>query len=87
MNQDDLRAALAELEAEIARGGDDPEHRARVETLRARLELELAQDEDAERTRALAETVQDAIRRYEVEHPTFTGVLARILRALESMGI
>lgn len=87
MTQDDLRAALAALEAEIARGGDDPEHGERLAQLRARVELELAQDEDAERTRALADTVQDAIRRYEVEHPTLTAVLARILRALESMGI
>ena len=87
MSQDELRAALAALEAEIEHGGDDADHRERVEQLRARLQLEIEQDRDAERTGELADTVRDAIRRYEVEHPTFTAVLSRILRALESMGI
>jgi anti-sigma factor RsiW len=87
MSEHDLRAALADLEAEIERGGADAEHRARLEQLRARLALEIEQETDAERTQELAQTVRDAVRRYEVEHPALTGVLGRILRALESMGI
>lgn len=87
MSQDELRAALAELQAELESGVDDAAHRERVEQLRARLQLEIEQETDAERTGEFADTVRDAIRRYEVEHPTFTAVLSRIVRALESMGI
>lgn len=88
MTDDHLRDALAALKAEVEAGSaTDPGHRARMEALCAQLELELDQDTDAERTRAFAETVQDAIRRYEVEHPQLTAVLSRILRTLESMGI
>ena len=87
MSKDDLRATLEKLRAEVQgvsfRNGRD---RERMEALIAALERQVGRTDDGEREELL-DTLPGAIKQLEVEHPTLTAILSRVITALSSMGI
>jgi hypothetical protein len=78
-----LKGAIAELRQELAAlDAGDTSARARIEPLLAKLEAQAGAEHHAAR-----ESIGDAVREFEVQHPTLTAALERVLLALSSMGI
>ena len=85
MSQHDLREQLDQLAAEIDRLAIDDRRKAELQTLVERVEQQLQSDSDEPRD--LREQLEEAMSQFEAEHPTFTGVLHRVLMTLSSMGV
>ncbi len=81
-----LQHALDELHHQLENTDDiAPPDRAALE--RVRDELDLLLEPEAEDPENLAEQVDDAVTRFEVEHPKLTEIMNRIAHALAGMGI
>lgn len=81
MATENLNEAIAELRQEIGMLPAGSAERSRLETLLNRLEDEL------EDNRAVSQEIPGLIERFEVEHPTLTEALNRIMVSLGAMGI
>lgn len=85
----ELRQSVEQLRTEIDALSDtgDPGSKVRLRTLLAELEHKLAYPDDAEHHATVVENLQTAIEDFEVQHPTATGVMNRVMLALSGMGI
>jgi hypothetical protein len=88
MGKDDLRATLEKLRAEL-KGVSfrDERDRHRMQALIAALERQVRHSDDIGEREELLDTLPGAIKQLEVEHPTLTAILSRVITALSSMGI
>lgn len=88
MRPDELHHSLERLRAELKRTEfRDPAARQHLQQLIAEIELHTADTGNLPQRQALLANLKDAIRRFEVEHPNFTGYLGQIVSSLSSMGI
>lgn len=86
-----LRVALDELEQEL-RSTEDLDPRVREHLQKAADELRAAVQESQPGNRLSAQagtarSLRDAIERFEISHPTLTGILGRMIDALAQLGI
>jgi uncharacterized protein YoxC len=87
MAEKEVNEALFRLREEVEGLGDrHPELKERLETLMDDLEERLESSED-ENHLHLVEDMQEAISRFEVEHPTLTGIVNQLMVTLSNMGI
>lgn len=88
MNPQDLRAKMERLRAELQKP-DLHDSAVRQELLRllAAIEQQLEQAPESEQRENLLAELDDAVTRFEVEHPRLTASLGQIVSALASMGI
>lgn len=83
-----LRATVTELEAEIQELDQvDPESRALLQEALTEISRALQQPQPPEAPESIGERIRDAVYRFESEHPTLTGMLARVTDALARIGI
>ena len=84
MTKDELRLTLEKLRAETqGLSFRDARDRERLQALLAALERLLRRTDDAgERADVL-----ESIKQLEVQHPTLTAIVSRLITALSSMGI
>ena len=88
MEQEKLRRAVDELREELGRLAiDDAAERERLERLVADIEHGIDNPEDQTHHANVIAGVEDAISRFEVEHPRATGILNHIMVTLGNMGI
>lgn len=83
---DELRHDLDRLRDQIDRvraGATDEQH---LSELLDRVERHLDEDDEHEEPN-LVERLEDAITRYEVEHPELTNVVSRIINTLSASGL
>jgi len=64
----------------------DPAERQRLHRMISDIERHLDTPEE-EAHSEIAETLEELVTRMEADHPTFTGILRRVLNALGSMGV
>jgi len=84
MTKDELRLTLEKLRAETqALSFRDARDRERMQALLAAMERLLRRTDDA----GEREEVLESIKQLEVQHPTLTAILSRLITALSSMGI
>ena len=88
MNQEELRATLDSLRSEIeGLAAKDPRSAERISQLIAGVESHLKTSGGYQDRAALLETLPGLVEQLEVEHPTLTAILSRIITALSSMGV
>ncbi|HZP12333.1 MAG TPA: DUF4404 family protein [Nevskiaceae bacterium] len=84
MTKDELRLTLEKLRAETqGLSFRDARDRERMQALLAAMERLLRRTDDA----GEREEVLESIKQLEVQHPTLTAILSRLITALSSMGI
>lgn len=87
MSKEDLRATLERLRTEVdGLSFRNPRDRERMHALVAGIERQLKNSHDEERGELL-DQIPGVIKQLEVEHPTVTAILSRVISALSSMGI
>jgi hypothetical protein len=82
--QEDLNKLRREVK-EIAAG--DEEAREQLDLLISDIERRIQMPSDANSHKNLLESIQDAIGKFESEHPRATGILNDIMTTLGNMGI
>lgn len=88
MNTDELQNTLQQLHTEIEKlGAGDEETRNRLYAIIAELEKKLEHPEDVDQHLALVEQLKVAVETFEVDHPTTSGILNRLMLYLGNMGI
>jgi len=88
MDRDKLKNDLEELKAEIINLEDkDPQIVGRLRKIAESIEKALDESSDTSPDDDLIQGLQGNIEHFEAEHPTITGILDRITKALSSMGI
>lgn len=88
MKKEDLHATLERLRSEV--GGlsfRNPRDRERMNALISGIERQLRHSDDAGQRAELLDSLPATIKQLEVEHPTLTAILSRVITALSSMGI
>jgi hypothetical protein len=87
MSKEELRATLERLRAEVnGLSFRDARDRERMHALISGIERQLKNSHDHEREELL-DQIPGVIKQLEVEHPTVTAILSRVITALSSMGI
>ena len=87
MDKDGIYDDLAQLVKEIDRLPIDDEETRRLNELVTRLEGHVEGREPEREPQEIVDTVDQVISRLETDHPTFTGILRRVMNALSSMGV
>lgn len=92
MDKEQIYQDLNRLLNEIDQLPMEEQERMRLHRLVGDIEVHIDEPKEAsnreEMTREeLAHTVDEVITRFETDHPSFTGVLRRVLNALGSMGV
>jgi septal ring factor EnvC (AmiA/AmiB activator) len=88
MSKEDLRATLERLRSEVdGLAFRNPRDRERMNALISGIERQLKNSRDDDEREELLDQIPDAIKQLEVEHPTVTAILSRVITALSSMGI
>jgi len=88
LEQEQIRQSLEELREELGRLEiADEAERGRLAALVADIEHGLDNPDDSEHHASVIADLEDAISRFEVEHPRATGLLNHIMVTLGSMGI
>ena len=88
MSKDDLRATLERLRTEAeSLSFRNPRDRERLNALIKGIERQLKNTDDSGGREELLDALPGAIKQLEVEHPTLTALLSRVINALSSMGI
>ena len=88
MSQHDLKQALGRLQGELAKQPfRDPVAQAEVAQLVREIEQAAAGMHDKPGHDGLQLRLGAAVRKFEVEHPVFTGCLGQVISALSNMGI
>ncbi len=88
MEQERLRRSLEELREELARLEiEDDVERARLAALVEDIEHGLDNPDDVAHHANVVAGIEEAISRFEVEHPRATGILNHIMVTLGNMGI
>lgn len=82
---DNLREALAQLQAEIDRTQTDTERQRRLEEVKALVEQAL--DEDQADPTGLREQLQELGVQFEVDHPALSRAMEMVINGLSSLGI
>jgi hypothetical protein len=83
-----LRELIDQLHREIQRlSPDEVEAKARLYALIEDLETKIEHPDDEEHHDTVVESVQEAVRQFEVEHPRTSGILNHIMVVLGNMGI
>ena len=87
MSKEDLQATLERLRSEVkGLSFRQARDRERMEALISAIERQLRHSDDGQREELL-DALPGAIKQLEVEHPTLTAILSRVITALSSMGI
>ena len=90
MEQDDLNEALAKLQAELKSVLQiDDASRDKLKKLDEDIHriMENSGEIPAEHHRSLRESLEDSFEYLEASHPTVTGLVSRLIKALSDMGI
>ena len=88
MSKEDLRATLERLRSEVGSlSFRNPRDRERMHALISAIERQLKHSDDSGQREELLDALPTTIKQLEVEHPTLTAILSRIISALSSMGI
>jgi hypothetical protein len=87
MSKDELYKDLESLLDEVDRLPLESEDRYRLHSLIGDIERHIDTSEEEEQHFEVVETVEELVTRLEADHPSFTGVLRRVLNALGSMGV
>jgi hypothetical protein len=87
MDKSQIYDDLTQLVSEIDRLPIDEAETRRLHELLTRLEAHVEGREEESGPQEIVDTVDQVISRLETDHPTFTGVLRRVMNALSSMGV
>jgi hypothetical protein len=87
LDREQIFQDLSRLLNEIDQLPMEEEERLRLHRLVGEIEVHVDEPQEAASSEALASTVDEVITRFETDHPSFTGVLRRVLNALSSMGV
>jgi hypothetical protein len=88
MSKEDLRATLERLRSEVdGLAFRNPRDRERMNALISGIERQLKNSRDDDEREELLDQIPGAIKQLEVEYPTLTAILSRVITALSSMGI
>ena len=79
----DLDSLLEEVDSMPLEAAD----RQRLHGLISDIERHIDTAEDEEENFEVVDTVEELVARLEADHPSFTGILRRVLNALGSMGV
>jgi len=84
---DKLRAALAELEAELQAGSLDDETREQMADAAAEIAASLRRGKRSETTRQAEDSLQGRLVDFEAQHPQLAIIVGRLLDGLAQLGI
>jgi Domain of unknown function (DUF4404) len=89
MNNEQLRAQLADLHAELQQAGAlEPQQRETIETLASDIEQLLKRDEiKPDHYRSLRERFNEDVAELEASHPQITLLMRRVIESLAYLGI
>ncbi len=87
MDKEQIYQDLSRLLNEIDRLPMEEQERLHLHRLVGEIEGHVEEPQRTENPEQLAGTVDEVITRFETDHPSFTGVLRRVLNALGSMGV
>jgi hypothetical protein len=87
LDKDQIYQDLSRLLTEIDLLPMEEQERLRLHRLVGEIEVHIDEPKEAAHAEELANTVDEVITRFETDHPSFTGVLRRVLNALGSMGV
>jgi hypothetical protein len=87
LDKEQIYQDLSRLLNEIDQLPMEEQERVRLHQLVREIEVHVDEPHEATRSEELAGTVDELITRFETDHPSFTGVLRRVLNALGSMGV
>ena len=87
MDKEQIYQDLSRLLNEIDQLPMEEQERMRLHQLVGEIEVHIDEPQQTENPEQLANTVDEVITRFETDHPSFTGVLRRVLNALGSMGV
>ena len=87
MDKDQIYQDLSRLLKEIDQLPMEEQERTHLHRLVGEIEGHVDEPQQTENPEQLASTVDEVITRFETDHPSFTGVLRRVLNALGSMGV
>ena len=82
-----LRAALAELNAELRAGDLDDETREQLAEAAAEIAASLRRGKRSEQTRRAQDSLQGRLADFEASHPELAGIVARLIDGLGQLGI
>ena len=83
---DDHRTDMEQLRAEIDRAKESDADTTDLEALVERLERHLDENDEHEE-HGMVDRLEDAVTRYEIEHPEVTSIFARIVDTLSAAGL
>ena len=87
MSKDELYKDLKSLLDAVDSLPLDSADRHRLHGLIGDLERHIDSPDDEEQHFEVVETVEELVTRLEADHPSFTGILRRVMNALGSMGV
>ena len=87
MSKDQIYRDLSSLLDEIDQLPLDDAERRRLRGLIGDIEQHLDDEVETEGELDVGDTVDELVARLEADHPTFTGVLRRVMNTLSSMGV
>lgn len=87
MDKEQIYQDLSRLLNEIDQLPMEEDERLRLHRLVGEIEVHVDEPLETASPEELVSTVDELITRFETDHPSFTGVLRRVLNALGSMGV
>ena len=87
MSKEQVLSDLSRLLDEVDRLPLESAERQRLHGLISDVELHLDEDRATGETLEIVDTVEELATRLEADHPSFVGVLRRIMNTLSSMGV
>ena len=87
MSKDQIYRDLSSLLDEVDQLPLDDAERRRLHGLITDIEQHLDDEVDTDGQLEVGDTVDELVARLEADHPTFTGILRRIMNTLSSMGV
>ncbi|MEP5763477.1 MAG: DUF4404 family protein [Halieaceae bacterium] len=87
MNKDQIVEDLSSLLDEVDSLPLEADERRRLHGMISTIERHVESPDPEEVHQDVVDTVDELITRFEADHPSFTGVLRRVLNALGSMGV
>ena len=87
MSKDQIYRDLSSLLDEIDQLPLDDAERRRLHGLIGDIEQHLDDEVETEGELDVGDTVDELVARLEADHPTFTGILRRVMNTLSSMGV
>lgn len=87
MSKEQIYNDLSSLLDEVDHLPLEDAERKRLHVLISDIERHLDDEEPTERELDVVDTVDELVTRLEADHPSFTGILRRVMNTLSSMGV